>query len=195
MKTRWIAALGGLALVGALVLAGVGMAQARGGNGFGSRVAAQNTTQQTPGGFGPMWADDQSNGAYGPGSMMDGKHLYGPVGPQGMGGMMGGMMGGYGYANAQQNPSSVAPTASNAVTIQNFAFQPANIQVKVGTTVTWTNNDVAPHTVTFRDSSLTSSGILRQGDTYSYTFTKVGTFSYYCAVHTYMVGQVVVTAS
>lgn len=193
MKTRWIAALGGLALIGAIALAGVGIAQARGANGFGPWATGQTTSQQTSAGFGPMWANDQTDGSYGPGSMMDGKHLYGPHGPGGMGGMMGGMMGGYGAA--QQNPSSVTPTTTNAVTIQNFAYQPANIQVKVGTTVTWTNNDTAPHTVTFRDSSLTSSGILRQGDTYSYTFTKVGTFSYYCAVHTYMVGQVIVTAS
>lgn len=206
MKTRWIAALGGLALIGAIALAGVGMAQARGMNGFGPFATGQNATQQSSAGYGPMWANNQTNGSNGPGGMMDGKHLYGPNGPGGMmgdngpGGMMGGygpggMMGGNGYNSAQQSPSSVAPTTSNAVTIQNFAYQPANIQVKVGTTVTWTNSDVAPHTVTFRDGSLTSSGILRQGDTYSYTFTKVGTFSYYCAIHTYMVGQVIVTAS
>ncbi len=177
MKTRWIAALGGLALIGAIVLAGVGLAQAQGSNGFGPWATGQNSTQQTPVGWGPMMGGQHP---YGPGGMMGG---YGP----------GGMMGGYGAA--QQNPSSVTPTTTNAVTIQNFAYTPANIQVKVGTTVTWTNNDTAPHTVTFRDSSRTSSGILRQGDTYSYTFTKVGTFSYYCAVHTYMVGQVIVTAS
>jgi plastocyanin len=77
--------------------------------------------------------------------------------------------------------------------MENFAFQPVNVQVKVGATITWTNKDTAPHTVTFRDSSLTSSGILRQGDTYSYTFTRVGTFTYYCDLHRYMTAQVTVT--
>jgi plastocyanin len=182
MKTRWIAVLSGLALIGAIALMGVGMAQARGATrGFGPWATGQSATQQTPAGrWGPMMGGNQPNGYNGPGGMMGG-------------GMMGGgMMGGYG--SAQQSPASAAPVSGNAVTIQNFAFQPANVQVTVGTTVTWTNNDTAPHTVTFRDSSLTSSGILRQGDTYSYTFTKVGTFSYYCAVHTYMIGEVIVTA-
>ncbi|HZC04506.1 MAG TPA: cupredoxin family copper-binding protein, partial [Ktedonobacterales bacterium] len=100
-----------------------------------------------------------------------------------------------GYGSAQpQNPASTAPVTGDSVTIQNFAFQPANLQVKVGTTVTWTNQDTAPHTVTFRDSSLTSSALLQKGQSFSYTFTKVGTFSYYCDVHEAMTGQVTVTA-
>lgn len=183
MKARWIGIAGGLLLVAVLAVIGYGAAQAMGSNGgfgpFGANRSGVN--QQAPYRHGPMMG-----GGYGPN---------GTNAPYGPGGMMGGngMMGGYGPAQAQQNPSSAAPVTGNAVTIQNFTFQPANLQVKVGTTVTWTNNDTAPHTVTFRDSSLTSSGILRQGDTYSYTFTKAGTFSYYCAVHTYMVGQVTVT--
>ena len=116
---------------------------------------------------------------------------------QGSGGMMGsgpgGMMGGYHNGQNQQNPSSATPVASNTVAIENVAFQPANVQVKVGATITWTNKDTAPHTVTFQDSSLKSSSILRQGDTYSYTFTKAGTFAYYCDLHRYMTAQVTVT--
>lgn len=166
MKTRWIVLIGGLLLIAAVLFTGIGMAQAMGGNGpWGTQ---QNTTQR----WGPMMGP---NGTYGPGGMM-GRH---------------GMMGG--YDDNQQNPASATPVTGNAVTIQNFAYQPANLQVKVGTTVTWTNNDTAPHTVTFRDGSLTSSSTLRQGDTYSYTFTKTGTFSYYCGFHPYMVGQVTVT--
>lgn len=119
----------------------------------------------------------------------------------GYGGMMGGyggMMGGNGgmmgrYGNAQ-NPANATPTTGNTVTIQNFAFQPANLQVKVGTTVTWTNQDTAPHTVTFRDSGITGSALLRKGQSFSYTFTTAGTFAYYCQVHPGMTAQVVVTA-
>ena len=176
MRRHWLGILGAALVVGALVLAGVGVAQAWGTNG----------------GFGP-WAASQSasgqQGPYGPGYMMGPNATYGP------GGMMGagwhhGMMGNDGD---EQNAADATPVTGNAVTIENFAYQPANLQVKAGTTVTWTNNDTAPHTVTFRDSSLKSSGILRQGDTYSYTFTKTGTFTYYCDVHPYMTAQVVVT--
>lgn len=179
MNVRGIGIIGGLLLVGVLVLAGIGMAQARGANGgFGPWATGQHTTQQTPTGQGPMMGGYGSQGINGPGGMMGGN----------------GMMGGHGSTQSQQNPSSTAPVTSNAVTIQNFAYEPASLQVKVGTTITWSNQDTAPHTVTFRDSALTSSGTLRQGDTYSYTFTKTGTFSYYCAVHPSMQGQVSVTA-
>ena len=118
----------------------------------------------------------------------------GQQGQYGPGGMMGsgGMRGGYGNGQNQQNSGTVTPATGNSVAIQNFAFQPRNLHVKVGTTVTWTNQDTAPHTVTFRDSSLKSSGILRQGDTYSYTFTTAGTFAYYCDLHQYLTAQVAV---
>ena len=130
------------------------------------------------GGAAAIQAAMGANGGYGPGYMM---------------GNYGGMMGGYG-SNTAQNPASAAPVTGNTVTIQNFAFQPANLQVKVGTTVTWTNQDTAPHTITFRDGSLTSSALLQKGQSYSYTFTRAGTFAYYCQVHPYMTAQVVVTA-
>ncbi|HZC04504.1 MAG TPA: cupredoxin family copper-binding protein [Ktedonobacterales bacterium] len=130
------------------------------------------------GGAAAIQAAMGASSGYGPGYMMGG---------------YGGMMNGYGY-NSAQNPASTAPVTGDSVTIQNFAFQPANLQVKVGTTVTWTNQDTAPHTVTFRDSALTSSALLQKGQSFSYTFTKVGTFSYYCQVHPYMTAQVVVAA-
>ena len=130
------------------------------------------------GGAAAIQAAMGANGGYGPGYMM---------------GNYGGMMGGYGSAQTQ-NPATAVPVTGNTVSIQNFAFQPANLQVKVGTTVTWTNTDTAPHTITFRDGSLTSSALLQKGQSYSYTFTQVGTFSYYCDVHEAMTGQVTVTA-
>lgn len=171
MNTRWIVALGALLLVGALVITGVGMAQAWGA--FSPRQP-NATTQQGP--YGP-------GGMMGPGYGMGQGHMMGP----------GGMMGGYQNGQNQQSPANATPVGGNAVAIQNFAYQPSNLQVRVGTTVTWTNKDTAPHTVTFRDSSLTSSGILRQGDTYNYTFTQPGTFTYYCDLHRYMTAQVIVT--
>lgn len=70
-------------------------------------------------------------------------------------------------------------------------FTPANIQVKVGTTVTWTNEDSVPHSVTFKNG-MKDSGTFGQGQSFRYTFTQVGTFTYYCTVHTEMLAQVVV---
>ena len=75
-------------------------------------------------------------------------------------------------------------TASNRVTISNFSFSPADITVKKGTTVTWTNNDSVQHTVT-ADSGDDGpkSQPLSSGQTYSFTFNDEGTFNYHCSFH------------
>lgn len=93
------------------------------------------------------------------------------------------------------NSNSTTPTATNSVTIQNFAFSPASITVKKGTTVTWTNKDSTPHTVTQDEAGgpgMDSKG-LAQGETYSATFNTTGTFKYHCAFHSNMTGTVTVT--
>jgi plastocyanin len=88
--------------------------------------------------------------------------------------------------------SAAAPAGPNQVNIDNFAFAPATLTVKVGTTVTWTNHDEEPHTVTSADTTLHSPG-LGTGATYSFTFTKAGTVDYVCSIHPSMHGTVVVT--
>ena len=88
-------------------------------------------------------------------------------------------------------PASQAPAGTSAVTIESFAFSPQTITVPVGTAVTWTNKDSAPHTVTFSDGGA-SSGRLAQGDTFTRTFDKPGTFTYACSIHPSMTGTVVV---
>jgi len=94
----------------------------------------------------------------------------------------------------QSNQSSQAPTSTNAVTIQNFAFSPGDITVKKGTTVTWTNKDTTAHTVSEMDSQKgPDSGDLNPGGTYSFRFDQTGTFKYRCNIHTYMLGTVTVT--
>ena len=70
-------------------------------------------------------------------------------------------------------------------------FTPANVQVKVGTTVTWINQDSVPHSVTFKNG-MKDSGTFAQGQSFHYTFTRVGTFTYYCTVHSEMFAQVIV---
>jgi plastocyanin len=86
---------------------------------------------------------------------------------------------------------AVPPTTGSAVAIANFSFQPATITVPVGTTVTWTNNDSASHTVTADDGSFKSES-LGSGATFSQTFATAGTFAYHCAIHSTMKGTVVV---
>jgi plastocyanin len=85
-----------------------------------------------------------------------------------------------------------APVAANAVAIQNFAFSPATVTVKTGTTVTWTNRDQDSHTVTAMAGSF-HSPTLNTGQSYRYTFTTPGRFDYLCTIHPFMTATVVVT--
>lgn len=77
------------------------------------------------------------------------------------------------------------------IAIRNFAFVPATITIKKGETVTWTNEDSVGHTATALDGTF-DSGILQQGKSFSFTFTKAGTFDYKCTPHPNMRGKVVV---
>ncbi|WP_344021209.1 cupredoxin family copper-binding protein [Streptomyces luteireticuli] len=82
-----------------------------------------------------------------------------------------------------------APAAANQVNIAGFAFSPSTLTVSKGTTVTWTNKDQAPHTVT---GGGLNSPTLGNGATYSFTFKSTGTFNYICTIHPNMHGTVVV---
>jgi plastocyanin len=86
-----------------------------------------------------------------------------------------------------------APVAGEQVSIDNFAFAPATLTVKVGGTVTWTNHDEEPHTVAANDGTFHSPG-MGTGATFSHTFPTAGTFDYVCSIHPMMHGTVVVTA-
>ena len=88
--------------------------------------------------------------------------------------------------------ASAAPVAGNAVSIDNFAFVPATLTVRVGSTVTWTNHDEEPHTVAASDGSFHSPGMGAQA-TYSHTFPTAGRFDYVCSIHPFMHATVVVT--
>jgi plastocyanin len=84
------------------------------------------------------------------------------------------------------------PAAANAeVKIDNFSFGPQTVTVPVGATVTWVNHDDIPHTVVSTDGVFKSK-VRDTDETFSYTFTKAGTYSYYCSVHPKMTGKVVV---
>jgi len=72
-------------------------------------------------------------------------------------------------------------------------FSPANLTVKVGKTVAWVNKDTVTHTVTSDGSSLFDSGFMPTGATFQFAFTTAGTYPYYCTVHPFMKGTIVVT--
>jgi plastocyanin len=77
------------------------------------------------------------------------------------------------------------------VKIDNFSFGPQAITVPVGATVTWTNRDDIPHT-SVSTEGVFKSKVMDTDEKFSYTFTKAGTYPYYCSIHPKMTGQVVV---
>ena len=79
-----------------------------------------------------------------------------------------------------------------AVTIKDFSFQPDATDIAVGDTVTWTNEDPAPHTATGQGGSF-QSGRLNTGESFSHTFDAAGTFEYFCEFHPNMHGTIVVS--
>ena len=84
-----------------------------------------------------------------------------------------------------------ARAASPAVSIAGFAFQPGQLGVVVGDTVTWTNNDGTSHSAT-ADGGAFDTGVLAGGASGSFTFTTAGTFTYHCKIHARMTGTITV---
>ncbi|WP_266384010.1 cupredoxin family copper-binding protein [Streptomyces canus] len=99
-------------------------------------------------------------------------------------------------AAAEVQPAAAAK-ADYQVDIMSYKFGDGKqLVVEAGQTVQWTNHDSAPHTVTTTKAPVAfDSGTLKQGQSWSYTFTKVGTYEYYCAVHPDMVSSVKVVAA
>jgi plastocyanin len=100
------------------------------------------------------------------------------------------------------NTTNSVSIVSGASTLTTDAYSPNPIQVSVGTTVTWTNNDAQPHTVTSGsngqpdnkfNSSPNFTPLLNPGQTFSFTFTQAGNYPYFCALHPNMVGTVIVS--
>jgi plastocyanin len=94
------------------------------------------------------------------------------------------------------DPTASAPASQPAavtVKIDNFTFQPKELKIAVGTTVTWQNADDVPHTATSKDDPQTfDSGALDTDEKFSFTFKKPGNYPYYCKVHPHMTGVVTV---
>jgi plastocyanin len=78
------------------------------------------------------------------------------------------------------------------VSIQDFSFSPAQMTVPQGTTVTWTNKGPSPHTTTADDGTW-DSGTMEQGEDFSFTFDKPGTYTYHCSIHPDMTATIKVS--
>ncbi|MGB9376566.1 MAG: plastocyanin/azurin family copper-binding protein [Mycobacteriales bacterium] len=99
-----------------------------------------------------------------------------------------------GCSSGGSKSAAAGPAKStNMITIKNFRFTPAVVTVKAGTVVTWTNQDSVEHSATSDDKTFDSK-TFGKGKSYSYTFTKAGTYGYHCTPHQYMTGKVIVTA-
>lgn len=86
------------------------------------------------------------------------------------------------YLTRAEQAAAALPQPASAVTMSNNTYSPAKLTVAKGTTVTWTNKEAKPHTVTADDNSFASKP-MKENDTFSFKFDKPGTFAYHCAFH------------
>lgn len=96
-------------------------------------------------------------------------------------------------ARAERNLAGLAGSQQGTmeVKIDNFSFGPTTLTVAAGSTVTWVNRDDIPHTVVSTDGVFKSK-VLDTDEKFSYTFTKPGTYAYFCSIHPKMTGTLVV---
>jgi plastocyanin len=85
--------------------------------------------------------------------------------------------------------SAASAQEEMTVSIQDFFFEPDQLTVAPGTTVTWVNDGQTPHTSTADDGTW-DSGTLQPGESFSFTFDEPGTYSYLCEIHPEMTGTV-----
>ncbi len=101
--------------------------------------------------------------------------------------------------STETQTTATTTTSSNSqiknvlVTIKNFNFDPNILSVKVGTKVTWTNEDSMSHTVTSKSGTILNSPTLQTGESFSYTFNTPGIYNYHCTIHPTMEALVEVT--
>lgn len=94
-------------------------------------------------------------------------------------------------AGALLASATLANAADHVVSISGFAFEPANLTIAVGDSVTFVNRDNAPHTATQNDRAFDTGRLSRNGQS-TLTFTAAGSFDYFCAVHPNMKGRITV---
>ena len=97
------------------------------------------------------------------------------------------------FQSCEENEDSSTP-GENEVVMQNIQFDPQNLTIEVGTTVTWVNEDDVLHTVK-EENNLFFSEDMASGDTFEYTFNEPGTYDIVCTIHPSMTGTITVTSS
>ena len=99
-------------------------------------------------------------------------------------------------SSAMAQPQTAAPASGATVPISDFLYKPEQLSVAVGTKVTFTNEDNAPHTATSGQSptadGVFDTGNLKKGESKAVKLAKAGTFAYYCAIHPFMKATVIV---
>jgi plastocyanin len=88
--------------------------------------------------------------------------------------------------------SAPAKATKIEIVIDNFSFSPKTFTVAPGAAVTWTNHDNVPHVVTSADNQFQKSPVLKAGQSFSNTFARAGTYSYFCSIHPRMTGKIIV---
>ena len=100
---------------------------------------------------------------------------------------------GFGVFLFPQSSSATDNTvAAVAIKIDNFSFSPQTITIPAGTQVTWTNQDDIPHTVVSDDKATFKSRGLDTDEKFTFTFTKPGTYGYFCSIHPKMTAKIIV---
>ncbi len=92
------------------------------------------------------------------------------------------------FATSTENKPTIKE--KNTIEITSNGFLPNSYTIRVGTTVKWINNDNAPHIIRFLDKF--QSPVLKNGETYKYTFNDPGEYFFDCAIHTYLKGKIIV---
>jgi plastocyanin len=101
-------------------------------------------------------------------------------------------VGGFSVVRKSSITTAQDKASTAEVKVDNFSFAPVSLTVAAGTTVTWTNRDDIPHTVVSTDDAKTfKSKVLDTDEKFSFTFTKAGTYPYFCSIHPKMTGKVV----
>lgn len=95
---------------------------------------------------------------------------------------------------ASAGAASPQPSAASEVQVRivDFAFEPATITIKPGTTVVWTNDGPTQHTTASKEGNVWESKIMEKGDVFRYRFDTSGTYPYWCTLHPSMLGTVIV---
>jgi plastocyanin len=88
-----------------------------------------------------------------------------------------------------------AAPAPISIKIDNFTFNPPDLVIPAGTTVTWVNNDDVPHTAVAEDHKTFRSKPMDTDDKYSFTFASPGAYPYFCSIHPHMTAKIIVKAS